>query len=146
MESKIENDLKVALKNGDKRTVETLRFLKSVLTNVQIAVGHPLSDEEIIKTIRKEIKLRIEARDMYIAGKRQELADKEEFERQLYAAYVPEELDQEKILNIVNKVALTLPQPLVFAQLMPVVMKEIAGQADGRIVAEIVKSYIDSRS
>jgi uncharacterized protein YqeY len=146
MQPKIDNDLKLALKGGDKNTTEALRFLKSVLINAKIALGHELSDEEAIKVIRKEIKLRAEARDMYAAAKRQELADKEEFERQLYVSYVPQELNQAQILDIINKVAQNLSQPLTFAQIMPAVMNELAGRADGRVVSETVQEYLNSRS
>jgi uncharacterized protein len=143
MLEKINKDIAESLKRGDKVAGEALRFLKSVLINARINTGHELSEEEAIQIIRKEIKLRIEARDTYAANQRPELAAKEEYERGLYSLYVPEELTEYKILEIIAKIAITIDEPIDFAKLMPAVMKEISGKADGKTVAGLVKSYLE---
>lgn len=143
MQSKIDEDIKLALKQGDKKTAEALRFLKSILINAKISAGHELDEQECTKTIRKEIKSRIEARDVYKANGRNELADKEEFERQLYVKYVPEELSQDQILSIIQTVAPTIKEPNNFGQLMQATMQKVAGKADGQTVSAAVKMYLN---
>jgi uncharacterized protein len=142
MYAKIEADIKRALLNGDKATAEALRFLKSVLMNARISVGHELSEEETVKAIRKEMKLRIEARDMYAANQRSELAAKEEFERNLFAHYLPEEMNEQQLISIIETIAHKIPQPVKFGELMSAVMKEVAGKVDGKTVAELINKYI----
>lgn len=132
-----------ALKSGDKATAEALRLLKSSLMYAKIAAGHDLSEQESIKVIQKEIKSRVEARDIFAANNRPEQAKKEEFERSVYAAYVPAGLSAEEIDAIIVEQAGTLEPGYTFAQLMPKVMQAVAGKADGREVSEKVKAYID---
>lgn len=145
MQSKIDNDIKLALKQGDKATAEALRFLKSILINAKITAGHDLTEQEAIKVIRKEIKARIEARDMYRANNRNELADKEEFESKLYFRYVPKEMSQDEILKIIEGVAKNL-KDYNFGQIMTAVMPKVAGKADGQTVSETVKIYLDKKA
>ena len=143
MQLKIDADINSALKAGDKQKGEALRLLKSSLINARIAAGHDLTDEEAIKVIRKEIKSRIEARDLYNANDREELAKKEEFERATYASYIPAELDPKELNSIINDVAKNFEDEPLFTNIMPRVMKVVAGRADGHAVADAVKKYIE---
>lgn len=144
MIDKIKADVIAALKSGDKATVDALRLLVSAFTNARIAAGHDLSDEEATKVIKKEMKSRVEARDLFAANDRQEQADKEEFERQTYAKYVPAELDAQAIDALVETAAGTVEE-LSFAKLMPATMQAAKGQADGKLVAERVKAFIEQK-
>jgi uncharacterized protein YqeY len=145
MQQKIDADIKTALMGGDKQTVEALRFLKSTLINAKISAGHDLNDVEAIKVIRKEIKSRQEAKKLYIANQRPELADKEEFEAKLYSKYVPQEMSQEQVIEIIKSTAGAQDGPGDFAKLMPEIMKAIAGRADGRLVADALKEYLNGK-
>jgi uncharacterized protein len=144
MVDKIQADVIAALKSGDKATADALRLLMSAFTNARIALGHDLTDEEATKVIKKEIKSRIEARDLFAANDRQEQADKEEFERQTYAKYVPAELDESAIDALVATAAETVEE-LSFAKLMPATMQAAKGQADGKLVAERVKAFLETQ-
>lgn len=146
MQDRIGSDINAALKRGDKATAEALRLLKSALMNAKIAAGHDLSDEEATKVIRKEMKSRVEARDLFAANDRSEQAAKEEFERSVYATYVPEQLNETEIDALVQKVTAELGNDAQFAQIMPAAMKAAAGKADGKLVAERVKLFLDKRS
>lgn len=142
MQDKISQDINSALKRGDKASAEALRLLKSALMYAKIAAGHDLNDDEAAKVIRKEIKSRIEARDLFAANDRAEQAAKEEFERSVYAQYVPEQLGEAEINAIIVDVSKTVSEH-TFSQLMPAVMKVAAGRADGKLVSECVKKYIE---
>lgn len=145
MQERISSDINAALKRGDKATAEALRLVKSALTYARIAAGHELSDDEVIKVLRKEIKSRVEARDLYAANDRAEQAAKEEFERSVYATYVPEQLSETDIDLMVAAAAADLGTEATFSQLMPATMKLAAGKADGKLVADRVKAYLEER-
>ena len=142
MQEQINQDTNNALKSGDKDVVNALRLLKSSLLNARIALGHELTDEEAVKVIRKEMKSRIEARDMFKANDRHSQASKEEFEREVYAKYVPKELSKDEIDKIVKQQAATIDGEITFAKLMPNVMKACDGKANGKDVSECVKLFI----
>jgi uncharacterized protein YqeY len=93
--------------------------------------------------IKKEMKKRVEARDLYAEHGRQEQAAQEEFERTLYSQYAPLELSVEQIDAIIRTVSANAPEQ-TFAKIMPLVMREAKGNADGRLVSERVKIYIES--
>lgn len=138
----VNQDLIVALKAGQKPKAEALRLLKSAFTNTRIALGHELTDAEAEKVIRKEIKSRIEARDIFRENDRPEQADKEEFERQIYAAYVQEDLTEAELSEIVHKVLAGLGDDPQFGQAMGQAVKEVAGRADGKRLSEEIKRQI----
>jgi uncharacterized protein len=139
----VHDNINAALKSGDTATVEALRLLKSSLLNAKIALGHDLTEAESIKVAQKEIKSRVEARDVYTANGRPELAAKEEFQRAAYEAYVPAALSEAEVDAIIAEQANQLDTGYGFAQLMPKVMQAVAGKADGRIVGERVKAFIE---
>ncbi len=139
---KVNQDLIAALKSGQKPKAEALRLLKSALTNQRINLGHELNDEEATKVIKKEIKSRIEARDLFRNNNRPEQADKEEFERSVYAEFVPAELTDEQISEIIDEVIASKGKESPFGVLMGESMKKVAGQADGARISKILKEKI----
>lgn len=143
MLDRVHSDSNAALKAGDKKTAEALRLLYSALKNAQIEDGGALADERAIQVIKKEMKKRVEARDLYAEHGRQEKAAQEEFERTLYSQYAPTELSVEQIDAIIRTVSANAPEQ-TFAKIMPLVMREAKGNADGRLVSERVKIYIES--
>jgi uncharacterized protein YqeY len=142
MIDRIHNDTTAALKAGDKKTAEALRLLYSSLKNAEIENLGPLTNEQAIQIIKKEMKKRVEARDLFAANDREEMAAKEEFERSLYSQYAPAELTAEQIDEIIASVAKGTDE-LNFGKIMPLVMKETKGSADGHLVSERVKAYIE---
>lgn len=145
MLEQVHNDTNSALKAGDKKTAEALRLLYSALKNAQIEAGGALADERAIQVIKKEMKKRVEARDIYAANGREELAAKEEFERTLYSRYAPADLSAQQIDELITRIAATVPEK-TFASIMSMVMKEAKGSADGRLVSERVKHYLENNA
>ena len=141
MLERVQEDLARALKAGDKQTVSALRMLVSALKNAQIDNRAELTNEQSIKLVQKEIKKRVEARDLYQQHGRTEQAAGEEFERQLLAQYVPSMLSEQEIDLLVTAEVSKLSD-VSFSNLMPAVMKAAAGRADGKMVAERVKAYL----
>jgi uncharacterized protein len=143
MIDKVDQDIISALKNGDKPKAQALKMLKNALNNARIAKNSPLCPEEEVKIVRKEINSRVEARDIYTANARQELASKEEYERKLFECYMPEGLSESQLLELIRLTSADLENTKEFSKLMPTVMKNVAGRSDGKTVSNVVKKFIE---
>ena len=149
---KIEEDLKKALKAQDKNAVSTLRFLLAAIRNFEIEKQKEITDEEVIQIIQKQIKLRKESIAAFQAGGRQDLAQKEESEAEILSKYLPQQLTEEKLKEIVSQTIKELkagrPAELVgpqdFGKVMREVMVRVKGKAEGSQVAEVVKKTLQS--
>lgn len=144
MLDKVYSEVNKALKSGDKARAEALRMLYSSLKTAKIDNGGSLNEEDALRVVKKEIKKRVEARDMFAQNDRQELADKEEYERALFAEFAPKELNTEQIDKLITEAA-SETSDVNFGALMSAVMKKAAGQADGKTVSARVKDYISKQ-
>ena len=138
----------------DRRSAEPGRgefledFLRAEVMNVAIAKKKAkLDDGEIAAVIKKQIKQRQDSIEQFTKGGRQDMADKETKEMGILKGYLPPELPEEEIKKIVAEViASTGAQG---AKDMGKVMKEvnakIAGQADGKLVSDLVKQALQSQ-
>lgn len=139
---RITNDLKVAMKSGDRARVDVLRF---TLAGIQGAEkdkyakqpGVPLTDDEAVSVLQKEMKRRRDAIELFKKGNRTDLVSKEEADLAVMAEYVPKELSPAEIEQVVG--VLKEKGFSDFNSLMREVMKELKGRADGKVVGEIVK-------
>ena len=104
MLEQINNDLKEALKNGDKFKLSVLRMLKSSIQSEQINKKGELTEEEIIAVIKKQVKVRKASRDEYASYKRDDLVANLNAEIEVLNSYLPEELSEEEINNIIANV------------------------------------------
>ncbi len=141
LREKIDADIKDALKSGAKDKVSALRMLSAALKNKEIDKRRPLTDEEVVETIRTLIKQRKDSIEQFTKGGRQDLADKETAEAVLLEVYLPQQLTREELEAMVrDAVAQTGAQG---ARDMGKVMKALvpmaAGRADGKLLSELVK-------
>ncbi|MFA5021706.1 MAG: GatB/YqeY domain-containing protein [Patescibacteria group bacterium] len=146
--TQLEQDFNQAFKAKNELVVLVLRQLKSAVTNAEIAKNRQkLTEPEVIKLLRSEIKKRKDAIALYVQGGRQELADKESKEIEIISKYLPAEIEPEvirqKIAEIIKKVGALGPQDT--GKVMGLVMKELAGQADGNVVSQLVKEELSSK-
>ncbi|MFA6254991.1 MAG: GatB/YqeY domain-containing protein [Patescibacteria group bacterium] len=141
----LETDFNQAFKARDELAVLVLRQIKTAITNAEIAKNRePLTEEEIIKLLRSEIKKRKEAAVLYQQGGRAELATKEENEINIVNKYLPPELSEEELNKKIDEVIAKIGAGGVqdFGKVIGVVMKELAGQADGSKVSQLVKEAL----
>lgn len=141
---KINHDLKKAILAKDKDKISTLRLLLAVLHNKEIELRplkKELDDEEIIKVIKKEVKKRKEAMEMY-KEKREDLFNREKKELEILESYLPEEISDEEIIRIIKE-KIALLNTSHFGKIIKEVMKEIAGRAEGKRVVELLKKEIN---
>ncbi len=138
---KIQADVKIAMKARDKDGLLVLRMLTSAIKNKQIEIKNreEVSEELIVQVLKSEIKKRRDAAEAYRTGERAELAEKEEAEIKILEEYLPEQMSQAEIKEIVEAVITEAGDKTNFGQVMGQVMAKTKGQADGTVVSQLVK-------
>jgi len=145
MLDKIKNDLNQALKDKNKIKVSVLRMLVSEIHNKQINnKSDEVSDDEIIKVIRQQVKKIKESIEAYKQGKRDDLVKKESQELGILNKYLPQEMPQDELEKIIEEViGIVKPSSSQdFGKVMNEAMKRLSGRVDGSKVSEIVKRLI----
>jgi uncharacterized protein YqeY len=145
LEEKIHNDYKEAMKNKDVLKSAVLSFLRAEMINTGFAKKKKtLDDNEVISVIRKQIKARQDSIESFKAGNRLDLADKEAKEMEILKGYLPKELSTDQIKKLIEEVVSSTGA--LGMKDMGKVMKEltpkIAGQADGKLVSDLVKQRL----
>jgi hypothetical protein len=148
LHQKIEEDLKGALKSGDKEKTGVLRFLISAIKNHQIEIKAKdekyLADEETLVVVKRQIKQRRDSVESYKSGGREDLAEKEGQELVVLSAYMPEQMNEADVRDIVKiKLReLDISDKSGFGKLMGSVMQELEGKAEGNIVKRIIEEEL----
>src|SRR3990170_2457990 len=103
LREKIDADIKDALKSGAKDKVSALRMVSAALKNKEIDKRRPLTDEEVIETVRALIKQRKDSIEQFAKGGRQDLVDKETAEVAVLEVYLPKQLGREEVEKLVRE-------------------------------------------
>jgi len=142
----IRADLTAAMKSKDKLTVATLRSVVAAVQEAEVAGASAttLDDEQVQKVIAAQAKRRVEAAEAFEEGGRTEKAADERAELTILEQYLPEQLDADALAKIVDRVLADGGYSTMadMGQAMKAVNAEVAGKAEGRIVAELVKSHL----
>ncbi|HPI92332.1 MAG TPA: GatB/YqeY domain-containing protein [Deltaproteobacteria bacterium] len=140
---KIKADLEAAMKAQDKDRTSCLRMVVSAIKYKQVALHQDLDDQEVVKVLRSQVKQVTESLESYTKGGRTDLVEAEKKNLDILKSYLPQELDEEGIRNIVKEIiAETGATKKDFGKVMKLVMTKLAGQADGKIVNSIVNSLL----
>jgi len=145
LRERIETDLKNAMKARERARLQALRMLKSDLENRRIEQGRALTDDEVVAGVRGMVKKRRESVEAYRQGGRDELAERETAEIELLSSYLPAELSDAALTELVAEARADLPegQQDQFGPLMGVVMRRVAGRADGQRVRRAVSDLLE---
>ena len=136
-----------AYKSKDEIRVSVLRLLKSALANKMIekkmAKDAVLADEEVIAAIKSEVKKRQDSIESYKQGGREDLADKEAEEAKILSEFLPEQLSEEQVREIVKAAIAELGAGAGdFGKVMGAAMAKTKGQSDGAVVSKLVKEEL----
>ena len=142
--TQIRGDMTAALKAGEKLKLGALRMLTAAITNREKEVGHALSDDEVREVAGKEVKKRTESIEAFDAAGRTELADKERAEREVVAAFAPEQLSDAEVDAIVDDVIASTgaTSPKEMGKVMGAVMAKARGRVDGSVVQAKVREKL----
>ena len=144
MLNQLQEELKVAMKDGDKASMTGLRNIIGKLKAAQIDKGESLNEEESMKILKSTAKQLKESVEQYNKGGREDLAEKELFELSLIEKYLPEQLSEDKIRNLIKKTIQSAGAESIqdMGRVMGVLMQELAGSADGKLVQQIVQEEL----
>ncbi|HIO40375.1 MAG TPA: GatB/YqeY domain-containing protein [Candidatus Marinimicrobia bacterium] len=146
MLDQLQEELKIALKAGEKAKMMGLRNIIGKIKAAQIDKGETLTNEESLKILKTAAKQLKESIDQYQKGGRDDLAEKEAFELTLLEKYLPEQLSEEQIRQTVKNIVKNTGagSMLDMGKVMGATMQELAGSADGKIVQKIVQEELSS--
>jgi uncharacterized protein YqeY len=141
LKDRIEADLKAAMKDKDAERLSVVRMLKSAVKYREIEVMKPLDDAGVHGVIASEIKRRRDSVEQYRAGKREDLASKEEREIAVLQAYLPQQLSPEELEGKVTAAigAVGAKGPKDMGAVMKALLPEVQGRAEGKAVSDLVK-------
>ncbi len=144
LREKIDADTKDALKSGAKVKLSTLRMLNAALKNKQIDKRRPLTEEEVVETVRSLIKQRKDSIEQFEKGGRKDLVEKETAEVAVLEVYLPQQLTREELETMVrNTVAQTgAAGAKDMGKVMKALIPLVGGRADGKLVSELVKNAL----
>ena len=149
LKERIEADLKEAIRGGDEARKRALRTLITAISRAarEGDTFRELSDDEILQVIAKEAKKREEAIEMYAQGGREDLVAAEKAELEVLRQYLPRQLTREEIearaREVIAEVGANSPRDM--GKVMKVLMAEMRGRADGRVVSEIVRELLQQQ-
>jgi len=140
LKEKITEDMRAALRSGDKAKLKLIRMLRSEIRYKEIDNGSELEDDDTIEVLSSALKKRKEAIEEFKKGGREDLVSQEEEELKIILSYLPEQLSQEDLEKLDDeKIAETDAQsPRDIGKVMRAVMPEVKGRADGKKVNHLV--------
>lgn len=146
LSERIDSDIKEAMKSGQKLRLETLRMLKSALKYKQIDSGASLADEDVIAVVGTLSKQRRDSIEQFRKAGREDLAQKEEEELGILAAYLPKQLTAEELAPVIDEAikesGAAGPQDL--GKVMKIIMPKVKGAVDGKLLNEKIREKLAS--
>lgn len=143
-QTRLESDLKEAMKARDKDRTSTLRMLLAMVKNRRIELGSEVSEAELVALVRKAIKQREDSVVQYRAGNRPELAQKEESEIVILETYLPPPVDESAVREEVRAYLRSagLSGPKAMGPAMKELSARFAGKVDGKTLSGIVREAL----
>ena len=142
----IHKDIALAMKAGEKERLSTVRMLMSAIKYKEVDAHRELTDEETIAVISTLVKQRQDSIEQFTKGNRLDLVEKETKELEVLRTYLPPQLSEAEVRDIIKKaVAETgATGQKDMGKLMKVIMPQVKGKADGKLVNDIVKEALGS--
>lgn len=146
LKQRLHDDLNAAMKARDELTTATLRMALTAVTNEEVAgeSARVLSDDEVLRVLTREAKKRREAAEAFAGAGRGELADRERAEGEVLARYLPAQLSDDELRDLVaaaiGEAGASSPRDM--GAVMKIVQPKIAGRADGRRVSDEVRRQL----
>ena len=143
----INSDLNASMKAGDKIRTETLRSLRALVLDFEKSgTDREMTPDEELKMLLTAAKKRKESMELFAANNRPELAEKEKAEYEIIATYLPKQMSRDevekRVIEVIKEVGAAGQADT--NKVIPVLMKELKGKADGKLVQEIVKEKLSS--
>lgn len=144
MRNQIIEDLKIAMKNQDKKKLSVIRMVKGAIQMEELNAKRELEDQEVIGIIAKQIKTRRESITEFEKGNRNDLIESTLEEIKILEEYMPEQLSQEEVNAIIEEAFKTVnpTNPRDIGKIMGIITPKLKGKADMSEVSKIVKEKL----
>ncbi len=144
LKERIQEDLHAAMRAHEETRKSTLRMLTAAVKNAEIEVRGELDDAGVIQVIQKQAKQRRESIFEFRKGNREDLVAKEEAELVVLEAYLPAQAERSEVEEAARKLVAETGAsgPRDIGKVMPPLVKQFAGRADGRLINEVVRALL----
>jgi uncharacterized protein YqeY len=146
LEQKIMSDLKVAMLAKDEKTVRSLRAIKAAIIEAKTAegAGGQINEEGEIKLLQRLVKLRKDARDIFLQQNRSDLATKEQDEIDVIERFLPKQLSPDELRAEISRIISEsgAKSHAEMGKVIGLANKHLAGRADGKSISTVVKELL----
>jgi uncharacterized protein len=145
LKEKINEEIKSAMKSGDKLRLETIRSIRALILEFEKSgLNRELNEEDELKMISTSVKKRKDSIEQYTSAGRIDLAKKEEDELAILMEFMPQQMDESEVELHVRRIAdsINAVSKQDFGKLMPAVMKDLKGKADGKMIKSLVEKVL----
>ena len=144
LKDRLAGDLKDAIRGRDERRKTAIRLVMAAVKNAEVARGEPLDDAGVLKVITKEVRRHRESIEGFQKGDRQDLVDAEEAELAVLLSYLPPAMSHEEIVKAAREVIAQAEArgPADKGKVMPILISQLAGRAEGREINEVVTELL----
>lgn len=146
LEDKINESIKESMKNKDSLRLESLRSIKSaiLLEKTKPSISKEIDEATILKILQKLVKQRSDSAKIYIDQNRKDLADIEISQLQIISEFLPEQLSESEVSQIVDFVIKEINASSIkdMGLVIAKVNQKVSGRAEGRLIAELVKDKL----
>ena len=144
LEERLVEEMKQAMRSGDKLRLSTIRMIRTALKNREIETRKKLDEDEIFRVIQGMVRRGEESVEQFRAGGRMDLVEKETKEMEILKSYLPQSLSQEDILAVIDQSIQEIQASSLkdLGKVMKSVMSKLGGKADGKLVNQWVKERL----
>jgi uncharacterized protein YqeY len=144
LKQRLQDDLKRAMRQKDEVRKRTLRMALAEIKNREIEVRGELNDADVAAILQKEVKQRREMLEELVGADRPDLVTREYAELDVLAEYMPKQLGRDEIAEIARQVIadLNAEGPRQMGHVMRTLMAQLKGQADGKLVNQVVRELL----
>ena len=142
--NQIQEDVKSALRNQERLKLTTLRMLVAAIQQKEIDTRETITEDGILAIIEKQVQLRKEAAEQYQAADRLELFEKENEEANILKLYLPEKLDDQAMVTIIENTIASVGAKTIqdMGQVMSALKNQSKGRIDMKLASTIVKNLL----
>jgi uncharacterized protein len=149
LEQKVMVDLKTAMLAKDEKSLRSLRAIKAAIINLKTSEGFAgeIKEDDEIKLLQKLVKQRKESLEIYEKQNREDLAEKEQEEISVIEKFLPKQMSGDELKEIIEKIIKDTgaTSQADMGKVMSMANKQLAGKADGKTIASVVKEILAAK-
>lgn len=148
VKEKLVEDMKQAMKDKEegKLRLSVIRMVRASIKNVEIDRRHDLSEEETLEVLAREVKMRRDALEEFAKANRQDLVENLRKEIDILMDYLPQQLSEDEVRSLVTEAVVKTQAkgPKDMGKVMAVLMPQVKGRADGKLVNQLVRDALNN--